>query len=72
MRFKVSANEAAALRRYLEEKIRSSHLAINGSYEEGVIDTIAWLFGETAYVISDKKHYGTVRKTKSSKAEASS
>jgi len=44
--FRVSPAEARAWRDTIAARIEGSHVGVNGSYEEGVIDTIAWMLGE--------------------------
>lgn len=53
-KFAVTAKEAESVRQMLADKIKKPHFGIDGSYEEGVIDTITWLLGESPYIANTK------------------
>ncbi len=54
LHFAVSAKEATAVREYLKQLITGSYVGIDGSYEEGVIDTIEWILGESDYIANTR------------------
>lgn len=54
MDFKVTAKDADRVRQMLVKTIAGPHTGIDGSYEEGVIDTIAWLLGKSDYIANSK------------------
>lgn len=51
--FAVSPSDAHRVRDTLKKHIEGPHVGIDGSYEEGVMDTIAWLLGEQDFIAYD-------------------
>lgn len=52
-KFTVTANDAARIRDDVRKRISNRHIGIDGTYEEGVIDAIAWLLGEQPFIAYD-------------------
>lgn len=63
--FAVSPTDANRVRGMIKKHIEGPHFGIDGSYEEGVMDTIAWLLGEQDFIAYD----GWLKKPRREKAQ---
>ena len=61
MTFAVTPEFAEKVRKAVQKMIAGEHVGINGSYEEGVIDTLEWILGKSPY-ISHERDWTKVKK----------